>query len=671
MNKNNISAIIIFLGFLISGSIIGTATAQTEKLLQPQEQKMPGDMKFPISELGSCKSKEDCKVFCNDSKNTKACLKFAEKHNLMSSDELAMAKKFTDAGMIGPGQCKGKNECDAYCSNPNNLEECVVFAQKNGMMSEEKLQESQKVLAAIKKGIKPPSCGGPEDCDKYCSSSEHMEECMTFSIEAGIMDPQKQEQSKKILAAIKRGVKPPACKGQKECDTYCSSSEHMEECLNFSIETGMMSSQEKEQAQKTLVAMKQGIKPPACKGEQECQKYCAEDVHVEECVKFAVATGNMSEKDAKMAIKTGGKGPAGCAGSDCKTYCENPDNQEVCYNFAKENGMISEDQLQQMEESQQKMKDSFSQIPQVVLDCLTSSVGADVVEKMKNGAMIQQKSGEAINQCFQKVEGQRSNEQGQNNQPNMPADLRECLESQFGKDNLAKIESGKVNDPTFAEKSKICFDKYGQQNQQGQFVQTGQMGENFQPGQNIINPGNLQVPQQAGLVGCKSPEECQAYCVSNPDKCGGGGGGQAPGVNRSLQQFAPGTQMDQTGSSSINFEYKNPNLFQVMQTPIQTQNSPATYPVGSIPMPNHQPGQFIQAQPNQPLPSNNPTVQMAPQGPAISPEQPPLPLNQITPAPGEGQFLPPQLPGGPMTPPLESIKSLPPSFPLPQQTQTI
>ena len=465
MKKNNSIVIItIFLGFLIFSFITDSVQAQTEKLLQPQEQKMPGDMQFPISELGGCKSKEDCKIFCDDSNNTKVCLKFAEKHKLMSSEELAMAKKFTDSEMIGPGQCKGKKECTTYCSNVSNLEECITFAQKNGMMSEEKLQESQKVLEAIKKGVKPPSCGGPEDCDKYCSLSEHMEECMTFSIEAGIMDPQKQEQSKKILAAIKRGVKPPACKGQMECDTYCSSSEHMEECMNFSIETGMMSEQEKEQAQKTLTAIKQGILPPACKGEQECQKYCAEDNHVEECIKFAVATGNMSEKDAKIAIKTGGKGPAGCTGSDCKAYCENPDNQEVCYNFAKENGMISEDQLQQMEESQQRMKESFSQIPQVVLDCLTSSLGADVVEKMKNGSMISQKFGEATNQCFQKVpQGQMQNEQKQNNLPNMPADLRECLEGQFGKVDLLEIESGKINDPTFVEKSKICFDKYGQQ----------------------------------------------------------------------------------------------------------------------------------------------------------------------------------------------------------------
>jgi len=180
----------------------------------------------------------------------------------MSPEELAAAKKFKENGMVGPGGCKGQAQCDTYCSNSSHMEECIAFAQKNGMMSEEELKNSQKVLTAIKNGIKPPACNGPKECDTYCSNPSHMEECMAFSLAAGIAPDGQKEQMQKTLEALKKGIKPPACHGQEECDQYCST--HMEECMNFSLATGMVPDGQKEQMQKTLEALKKGIKPPAC-----------------------------------------------------------------------------------------------------------------------------------------------------------------------------------------------------------------------------------------------------------------------------------------------------------------------------------------------------------------------------------------------------------------------
>ncbi len=553
MNKNTLSVLILISGILISGAIIGSADAQTQPLLQPQEQKMPGDIQYPIPELGNCKNKSACKVFCDDSKNSDTCLAFAQQHNLMSPEEVAAAKKFVDSGMVGPGSCKGQTECDQYCGSPEHMEECITFAQKNGMMPQNQLEESQKVLAAIKRGVKPPACSGPKECDKYCSSSAHMEECINFSIEAGIMDKSKQEEAQKVLAAIKRGIKPPACNGPQECDAYCSAPGHMEECINFSIETGMMPKQDQEQAQKMLSALKQGIKPPACQpnppdqsgqpgqpnqseqsnqqnqnqpnqanqssqpgqGLQKCEQYCADPSHVEECVKFSVAMGNMTEEQAQNSIKNGNKGPGGCIGKDaCETFCNNPDNQETCFNFGKDNGMIPQEDLQKMQDGQQRMKDSFSQIPQEVLDCLTSSLGADVVEKMKSGSMIPQKAGDSINQCFQKAP--------QGKMPN--------------------------------------------QNQQGQ------SGGKFQPGSGTVNPGGQQMPQQAGPGGCKGLEECQKYCASNPEEC---------------KNFQPQQNQNQPGQIQPTINQDQPGqLFREKVEPI-IQGQPG------------EPGQFIQGEPGQ------------------------------------------------------------------------
>lgn len=591
MIKNNVSVLILISGIFISGGIISQAHAQTAT---------PSDIQYPISELGSCKSKNDCKVFCDNPKNSDACLAFAEQHSLMSSEELSNAKKFADTGMVGPGSCKGQVACEQYCSNSAHLEECTAFAKENGMMTDQQVQDSEKVIAAIKNGLKPPACSGPKQCETYCSSSAHMEECMTFSLAAGIVPDNQKEQMQKTLDAIKKGAKPPACQpnppsdqlgktnqsnnGLQSCDEYCGT--HQEECMSFSLATGMVPDDQKEQMQKTLDVLKQGIKPPACQpnppsqdgaknqpnkpsqsgqGLQACDAYCAEPSHVEECVKFSVAIGNMTEEQGQNSIKNGNKGPGGCIGKDaCDTFCNNPDNQDACFNFAKDNGMIPEGDLQKMQAGQQKMKDSFSSIPPEVLDCITSSLGADVVEKMKTGSMIGRQNGDAINQCFQKSgvqekrPGQNQNGQDQQNQ-NQPGQEQSNQSNQQimpwadmckpdangnptalacvdGSGNfVASAKVGSDGKPVCPTDSTAKCGNYQQQNQQGQSgqMQPGQLfreklepNQSGQPGsagvQNkgqSFNPGGQQMPQQAGPGGCKGPEECQKYCASNPEVC--------------------------------------------------------------------------------------------------------------------------------------------------------
>jgi len=309
------------------------------------------NVQYPVAELGNCQDESACKSYCDKPENTEACVAFAEKNNLMSKEEVELAKKFVAAGSKGPGGCKGKDECEAFCNNMDHMDECISFAEKNNLIPPEELAEAKKVQAAIKRGVKPPPCGNKKQCDVYCEESEHMEECIAFGIEAGFIQGKELEDVQKMLAAVKRGVKPPPCKGKEACDAYCSSPDNMEVCMTFAIEAGFMNESEKADSQKMLQALKKGAKPPSCKGKEACDVYCAEDAHVEECINFAIAAGFMDAKDAEMAKKTKGKGPGGCKGKDeCEAFCNNPDNQETCFNFGKENGLIPEEDLRRMEE---------------------------------------------------------------------------------------------------------------------------------------------------------------------------------------------------------------------------------------------------------------------------------------------------------------------------------
>ncbi|MBI2025356.1 hypothetical protein HYT04_01015 [Candidatus Kaiserbacteria bacterium] len=341
MKNNYIPAGIVCGALLLSLVLVGNARAQSDVVESIQ---------FPVAELGNCGSKEECRTYCDEPDNMKACIVFAEKNNLMPAKEIEHAKKFLSAGARGPGGCTGKKSCEAYCNNPENIEACVAFAEENGLMDADELSEARKVRDAIRRGVKPPPCGGKEACDAYCESPENMPACIEFASAAGLMSAEEQQGAQKMLQAIKAGAKPPACRGKKECDAYCSKDE------NF-----------------------------------------------DECVEFGKAAGFMNAEEYEMAKKTRGKGPGGCRGKEeCDALCSDPAKEDMCINFAIDNGLMSEERKSEMEEGNRRFRESFGNMPPEVASCLTEKWGADNFEKFKSGAMRPSRQmGEEMQPCFQ------------------------------------------------------------------------------------------------------------------------------------------------------------------------------------------------------------------------------------------------------------------------------
>lgn len=441
-------------------------------------------IKYPIAELGNCANKAACGTYCDKPKNAESCLNFAEKNNLMSKEEIKVAKNFIAAGGKGPGGCASKDSCEAYCNDISRIDECVSFAEKNNLMPPEELAEAKKIQAAISRGVKPPPCGNKKQCDSYCEDPAHMEECVSFAAEAGFMQGKELEDAQKMLAAVRRGVKPPSCKGKEACDEYCSAPANLEVCMNFAVEAGFMNEREKADAQKMLAAVKKGAKPPKCKGKEDCDAYCGQEEHFEECLSFAEVAGFMSAEDAVMARKTGGKGPGGCKGKEeCEAFCK--DNQEACFNFAKENGMIPEEELKKMAAGKEEMQKALLQAPPEVLECLRSEMGADFIEKLKNGtAMPSKEIGDRMGDCFEKV-GPREGAPGQGGM--MPP-------GQSGPGGC-----------TTPEECKAYCESHQDECQK------------FQPGAGAINPGDQAMPPQGGqtngIIEGNAPKQIPAEMV--------------------------------------------------------------------------------------------------------------------------------------------------------------
>ncbi|MFZ3043813.1 MAG: hypothetical protein WA058_01755 [Minisyncoccia bacterium] len=303
------------------------------------------------------------------------------------------------------GNCKDKDACKAYCDDPKHIDACVSFAEKNSLMSSNQLAEAKQVQTAIAKGVKPPACNGKKECDAYCEDPSHMKECIAFGEASGFLKGKELEDAKKMVAAIDKGVIPPACKGKEACDAYCSDRTHIEVCMTFAQAAGLMTPEEAQNSEKMMAAIKKGFMPPNCSGKEACDAYCAEPAHTDECINFSIAAGFMTEKEAGMAKKTGGKGPGGCVGKDaCDTFCNTPDNQQTCMNFAKDNGMISAEEAQRMQEGQQKFKESMQNLPTEVADCMKTTLGADSFEKIKGGqAMPPKDMPDKVDSCFSKA----------------------------------------------------------------------------------------------------------------------------------------------------------------------------------------------------------------------------------------------------------------------------
>ena len=359
------------------------------------------DIKYPVKELGNCQNEKECRTYCDKPENMNACVAFSEENNLISGEEAKMAENFMSA-KNKPGNCADKKGCETYCNDISNVDECVAFAEKNNLMPPKELEEAKKIQIALKQGAKMPGgCKNKDQCDAYCESANHMEECINFATENGMMQGKELEEAQKMLQAVKKGAKPPPCRNKKECDSYCSEENHFEECISFAEAAGFMSKEEAVMVRKTG-----GKGPGGCKGKEECDAFCQSgEENIKICAEFAFKNGMMTQKEFEMMKKTGGKGPGGCKGKEeCDAFCDNPDNQETCFQFGRDNGMIPEEELKKMEQGKQQFQKSFENMPSEVADCISQKVGPEMFAKFKNGTMMPTRNtGEALRECFEKM----------------------------------------------------------------------------------------------------------------------------------------------------------------------------------------------------------------------------------------------------------------------------
>jgi hypothetical protein len=306
-------------------------TAQQEP---PADTEDSFPVSFPVAELGNCSSQTDCEAYCNVPEHVGACLDFAEANGLMSSDELATARRMLQYIQAGttPGHCTSKQSCDAYCDKQENLQECINFAVQIGEITQ---QEADMALKTG--GVGPGGCKR-EQCQTYCNDESHFTECIDFAVANGLISEKEAEMAKKT-----GGKGPAGCK-REECQTYCQEPAHQQECFQFAVQNGIIPQGEVEMMTECM------------KGPSECSAYCnASDEHFEACVKmWETGDKGPSPEELRRMKLNYYESPGNCKGNQTcvENYCKSgiPERSIECERFQVKLGEKTQEQFDQWQQ---------------------------------------------------------------------------------------------------------------------------------------------------------------------------------------------------------------------------------------------------------------------------------------------------------------------------------
>lgn len=255
---------------------------------------------------------------------------------------LALSEKDITFPVTELGGCKDEVECRTFCDKPENkMSPCFPFAKKYNLLTKEELDRAERFTQLAVTGG-PGWCRSDEACsvEVFCNDFAHLDQCVNFAADNNFATEKQLADARKMVAGMKRGANPPGnCRGDNECNIYCALEGNWQECQKWSEDIGIPFRLSPE-GQKFVDLIKSGKSAGGCKTKTECEKYCVDPGHSQACLDMALVAGFVTEAEAELAKKYGGTGPNGCKSeSDCRAFCSQPYNQRVCLSFAQERGI--------------------------------------------------------------------------------------------------------------------------------------------------------------------------------------------------------------------------------------------------------------------------------------------------------------------------------------------
>ncbi len=380
------------------------------------------------------------------------------------------------------GNCQNKQECRAYCNTPSNLTKCIEFAEANGLMNGKEAETARKFNRLLNAGNTPGGCNSPQGCESFCTDIAHIDECIAFADQTGHDVPELGE-ARRIAAHLKSGgTMPGKCQSKAQCEIYCSNFDHIDECLAFADKIGLNIDDEldRNQIKQIVDLMKRGETPGKCQSKGECQAYCESGEHIEECVAFGAKMGFIGEKEARLMRETGGRGPGNCRGEkECRTFCDDPAHSEECFAFAKKHDLLSGEDMRRMEQGLNEMKKALDQAPPEIVECLKSNLGPNIIENIRNGSIAPSRQiGERMQTCFEDFFANNPNAFGREPRHegdgdfesfmrNAPPGVINCLKERAVADLELELRGERTNED-FRDKVNQCLREFGPKDEHGE-----------------------------------------------------------------------------------------------------------------------------------------------------------------------------------------------------------
>ena len=138
-------------------------------------------------------------------------------------------------GGKGPGGCRGRNECDAFCGKPENEQTCFEFGKQNGLIPEEDLRRMEEGKNNLREVLTkaPPAV---TSCIKDAVGESVLSKIQTGEFIGS------RDVGEKIRVCMENNIPagPGGCRSREECESFCGNPANQEACFSFAKEQGQL-----------------------------------------------------------------------------------------------------------------------------------------------------------------------------------------------------------------------------------------------------------------------------------------------------------------------------------------------------------------------------------------------------------------------------------------------
>jgi len=308
------------------------------------------------------------------------------------------------------------------------------------------------------------NCKNQGECREFCDKKENIRACVSFAERRGMVSAERAARARQFAEAL-AGQAPGGCASRDECERYCENPAHMEECVAFAEKHNFIGKNALEQARRLIQVLKKGKNlPGGCRDKASCEAYCSNSDHSQECLNFAEAAGILSGEELVQARRIAplikaGKSPGGCkTKEECRTYCSAAGHFSECIAFARDAGLINKEEAELAGKTGGKGPGGCASRDECERYC-------NVPENTETCFNFARERGIISAEKQKEIEAGMGRLRAGLGQ--MPAEVLNCLKEKLGEGVSAKIQNGTfVPGPAVGEAVKGCVAGFSDQVQE-------------------------------------------------------------------------------------------------------------------------------------------------------------------------------------------------------------